>query len=1554
MNNSVHILLIEQDPRDARLISKILSDVNGFSISLKYVNTLQEGQQYLNRADFDIVFLDLYLSDSQGLNAFIKIHEQVPFLPIIVMSGFEDDTFAREAVRRGAQDYLIKDRLNSQMIARVITHAIERKRAEEASREMEEKYKQIFENIWAGVAHVNLEGIITFVSHHFCEIFEVQKKDVLGLHFREFVHPNLHKKAEKLFQEAVQSGLLPAIPHEMVGVTKSGRAIDIELRSTALLSKGDLIGFQVMIQDVTEYKKAKARRRETETKMKLLIDNLPDLVITIDREGKILFVNRSREGFPPPQEAIGTNLIDYLAVQEKSRYQEDIRRAFETGEIIRNEYVDRLGRSYLTRCVPIKEDEQIISAMIIAHDITDTKRAQEIERHQKELRDFIASTSAEFVNIDTELVDAAINKALESIARLLHVDRAYVFLLRKDQTIIDNTHEWCAADVRPQKPDFQNIPIDHFPWFKERILNEGIVNVPCVAALGPEANIEKTTFMAQPVKSFLSVAMECGKNLIGIIGLDAVKEEKEWPEETISLLKILGDILANALERKKKEELLRDSENRYRAVVETQTELICRWKPPDFTLTFVNETYCQLFGKAREELIGESFLALIPAQEHPKIREHFAALSPDHPVLSHEHKVIDADGHMRCQRWINRGIFDDNGRLIECQDVGRDITEQRETQQALQESETKFRMFMDYTHDWETFRDKDEKLTYVSPAFERITGYAAQDYLTGKIKLANLVHPDDREKHKRLFEKYLKREALADQELKMFKKDGSLIFISISAQPVFNEADKFVGFRTSARDITERKISEEVLRESEIKYRVLFEASTDAIFLETLDGRILDCNEAACKMYGYTKDEITALRVDEIVPEDITKKLPHIVEEALNKGYVFVTAAGKRKNGQIFPTEVSIRVTTIGQEQRVIVFVRDVTKRKITEEALQESEEQYRLITENIPLHLGSIDQSGQFTLWNKFSEKMFGYKSEEVISKLSPSIIHVSEDEARTVIQIATEDGIFDKEINLKRKDGTIFPAHLIVVSRKDHQGRIIGYHGFAEDITQRKKAEEAAREIVAATAASMDGMAALNEKEEYTFLNDAHVKIYGYDHPQDLIGKTWSVLYDEKELKRFKEEIMPKFSKEGRWRGEAVGKKRNGSLFPQEVSLTAIEGGGLVCVVRDVTDRKQAEEALKKSEALLRTIFDTIPHWVFVKDRKSRLLFVNKKMAEDHGASLERFINLPTKETPAAEEEGRAFSDYVDRRVIETGEQVDVPEEPFTGPDGKIRYFHMIKVPLKDSRNNIVGLVGIAEDITDKKKQAAELDNYRQHLEELVDERTRELRQSERLAATGRLAASMAHEINNPLQGITTHLDIMRGALPKNFRKTRNFEFVQSNMERIKGIVSRLLDMHKNIEEDLCEVDLNEMVRNVMTLIGPQLVFHKIDVELQLAEALPRIQGWKHQLHQVLLNLILNAQDSIKKKGKITITTVAQESSICVSIQDTGEGIKKENLDNIFDPFYTTKKEAGTGLGLFISQGIIREHKGDIKVKSQPGKGSTFTITLPVEPKTTTINNS
>lgn len=247
----------------------------------------------------------------------------------------------------------------------------------------------------------------------------------------------------------------------------------------------------------------------------------------------------------------------------------------------------------------------------------------------------------------------------------------------------------------------------------------------------------------------------------------------------------------------------------------------------------------------------------------------------------------------------------------------------------------------------------------------------------------------------------------------------------------------------------------------------------------------------------------------------------------------------------------------------------------------------------------------------------------------------------------------------------------------------------------------------------------------------------------------------------------------------------------------------------------------------------------------------------------------------------------------------------------------------------------------------------NYAEHLKETVDKRTEELRSaqqllihSEKLASAGRLAASVAHEINNPLFPIRINLehmleDIQEGVKidEKDIRETLN------SVERISRIVNRLLEFTRKPVDDLMEleaVDLNQVIDNIVNLNRKFFEKENVVTELHIP-TLPHVEGSKDQLEQVFMNLVLNAKAAMPEGGTLSIEAYAEEDVVVIKCKDTGVGIEQNVIDKIFEPLFSTKED-GTGLGLFVSYGIIQNHKGTIEVTSDVGKGAVFTIKLPI----------
>jgi two-component system NtrC family sensor kinase len=242
----------------------------------------------------------------------------------------------------------------------------------------------------------------------------------------------------------------------------------------------------------------------------------------------------------------------------------------------------------------------------------------------------------------------------------------------------------------------------------------------------------------------------------------------------------------------------------------------------------------------------------------------------------------------------------------------------------------------------------------------------------------------------------------------------------------------------------------------------------------------------------------------------------------------------------------------------------------------------------------------------------------------------------------------------------------------------------------------------------------------------------------------------------------------------------------------------------------------------------------------------------------------------------------------------------------------------------------------------------------EKLREFTTRRIMESERLAHIGQLAAGVAHEINNPLQGIVTysHLLLERPQVDSGMQESLKKIVTQAN--RCRDIIRGLLDFSRQRKPEKRLSNVNRVLDECIALVDTQALFHNIRIVKHLAQDLPQVPMDPSQIQQVFMNMIINAAEAMDGVGQLTLTTrhVPADSAVEVEFTDTGHGVSEDDMDRIFSPFFTTKEVGhGTGLGLAISYGIVKEHKGTITVESQVGKGTTFTIRLPVTGEQDTI---
>jgi len=369
-----------------------------------------------------------------------------------------------------------------------------------------------------------------------------------------------------------------------------------------------------------------------------------------------------------------------------------------------------------------------------------------------------------------------------------------------------------------------------------------------------------------------------------------------------------------------------------------------------------------------------------------------------------------------------------------------------------------------------------------------------------------------------------------------------------------------------------------------------------------------------------------------------------------------------------------------------------------------------------------------------------------------------------------------------------------------------------------------------------------------------------------------------------------------------------------------------GISCLAIDITERKQAEEALRKSEDIFERFMEHSPIYVFFKDENIRALRLSKNYEAMLGKPVAELLGKNMYDLFPSKLAKSMVAD--DMGILKEGKTVTVEEE-LNG-----RFYSTIKFPIFFGEEPRF-LAGYTIDITER-KQAEEREKKLQQ----------ELSISSRLAAVGELAAGVAHEINNPLTGVLGFSErLLRKSTDEEVR--RDLERIHNEAQRITKVMDNLRTFTRRREPEKQYSDINDIVRMTLELRAYELKTGNIEVVTDFTPSLPEVEVDSHQIQEVFLNIILNAEQAMTEthgRGKLTIKTGKIKDYVRISLTDDGPGIPAEHLDRLFDPFFTTRGEqGGTGLGLSVCHSIVTQHGGRLYVKSKPGKGATFFVELP-----------
>ena len=594
------------------------------------------------------------------------------------------------------------------------------------------------------------------------------------------------------------------------------------------------------------------------------------------------------------------------------------------------------------------------------------------------------------------------------------------------------------------------------------------------------------------------------------------------------------------------------------------------------------------------------------------------------------------------------------------------------------------------------------------------------------------------------------------------------------------------------------------------------------------------------------------------------------------------------------------------------------------ENVLQQSEERYHALFERVPIGLYRTLPDGAILDANPAAVQMLGYPDSASLLAVNVLDLFVNPEDRRIERALAERDGIVRGfEMRLRRRDGSVIWVADTERAVRDSTGRVVQYEGSVEDITARRQSVERFRRMAEVIPVAF-WMNSPDWKRMF-YISRAAEDIYGRPaedfyqrpllwleavHPDDheRVHDFWTKHTGQHADLQYR---IVRPDGQVRWIkdvGRPVRDRETGELLM------------LTGYMEDITAAVRAQETLQTSEENVRALLDSVYESIVLMDPAGTVLAGNQSFAEALGANLNDIVGLCIWDSFPADVAARRKAAVA--QVVHTGKPNRFVDER------QGRHFDNSIYPLLDAQGNVERVAVYARDVTERRRVEAQL------------------AQSTRLASLGVLAGGIAHELRNPLAVISAGAQLLRDHLDDPRLCRQCVDIILTATERASQTIESVLRLAGPVNEVKTAVDIEWVLHKASALLQARMALQEITLRRKRQLGLPKAYGNAQLLQVVFFNLMYNACNAMPNGGTLTITTrTAEPGCICVRFRDTGHGIAPENLSKIFDPFFSTMPVGeGAGLGLSVSHRIIQQHQGTIQVRSQVGKGATFTVRLPM----------